>query len=88
MGTEDQRNRGHRELAVQWKSRNRGSVNSEHKGLEEQWAPWTSNTMSTENQWNSGHRGPEEQWAQRTSEYRGPEEQWIERKSGHKGPED
>ena len=31
-------NRGHRELVVQWKYRNRGSVNSEHKGPEEQWA--------------------------------------------------
>ena len=62
MGTEDQRNRGHRELVVQWKSWNRGSVNSERKGLEEQWAPWTSGTVGAEDQRNSGHRGPVEQW--------------------------
>ena len=60
MGTEDQRNRGHRELVVQWRSRNRGSVNSEHKGPEEQWAPRTSGTMGAEDQWNSGLTGPEE----------------------------
>ena len=62
MGTEDQRNRGHRELVVQWKSWNRGSVNSERKGPEEQWAPWTSGTVGAEDQRNSGHRGPVEQW--------------------------
>ena len=43
-------NRGHSELVVQWKYRNRGSVNSEHKGPEEQWALWTSVTMGAEDQ--------------------------------------
>ena len=49
-------NSGQRELVVLWKIRNRGSVNSEKKGPEEQWAPRTSGTMGTEDQWNSGYR--------------------------------
>ena len=48
VGTDDQRNRGHRELVVQWKSRNRGSVIIAHKGPKEQWAPWAQRTRGTE----------------------------------------
>ena len=78
-------NKGHSELVVQWKYRNRGSVNSEHKGPEEQWALWTSGTMGAEDQWNNGHRGPVEQWVQRTSGTVGIEDQ---RNSGYRGPEE
>ena len=63
----------------------RGSVNSEHKGSEGQWAPWTSGTMGAEDQWNSGYRGPVEQWVQRTSGTVGIEDQ---RNSGYRGPEE
>ena len=67
-------NRGHRELVVQWKYRNGGSVNRELWGTEDQRNSETRGTVR-----------PEEQWAQRTSGYRGAEEQWEQRNSGYRG---
>ena len=85
MDTEDQRNRGHRELVVQWKSRNRGSANNERKGPEEQWVQRTSGAVGREDQRNSGTVGTEDQW---NSGYRGLEEQWAQRTSGTVGTKD
>ena len=50
VGTEDQRNSGHRGPDEQWAQRTRGTV-----GTEEQWAQRTRGTVGTEDQWNSGY---------------------------------
>ena len=70
-------NRGHRELVVQWKYRNRGSVNRELWGTEDQRNSETRGTVGTEDQWvqrGRGTVGTEEQWAQRTRGTVGTEE--------------
>ena len=62
-------NRGHRELVVQWKYRNGGSVNRGLWGTEDQRNSETRGTVGTEDQWvqrGRGTVGTEEQWAQRT----------------------
>ena len=62
-------NRGHRELVVQWKYRNGGSVNRGLRGTEDQRNSETRGTVRPEEQWvqrGRGTLGTEEQWAQRT----------------------
>ena len=70
-------NRGHRELVVQWKYRNGGSVNRGLWGTEDQRNSETRGTVGTEDQWvqmGRGTVGTEEQWAQRTRGTVGTEE--------------
>ena len=70
-------NRGHRELVVQWKYRNGGSVNRGLWGTEDQRNSETRGTVGTEDQWVQRGRGTvgiEEQWAQRTRGTVGTEE--------------